>query len=91
MKYKILIHNALLKYGHSNFSLEILEICEKQNTILREQFYLDKLKPDDNILQKAGSLLSFKHSKQTRVKMSSSNAGEKSYVRENRSKPSNVW
>jgi len=62
MEHKTPIHNALLKYGFSEFSLEILEICEKQDTISREQFYLGKLKPEYNILQQAGSSLGYKHS-----------------------------
>lgn len=59
------IHNALLKYGYSNFSLEILEYCNVKNTILREQYYFDILKPEYNILEKAGSSLGFKHSPET--------------------------
>lgn len=59
------IHNALLKYGHSNFSLEILEICERDNSVLREQFYFDLLKPEYNILQQAATSLGFKHSAET--------------------------
>jgi len=31
MNHKTAIHNALLKYGYSNFSLEILEYCEGVN------------------------------------------------------------
>lgn len=56
------IHNALLKYGYSNFTLEILEYCEGVNPVLREQFYFDLLKPEYNILEQAGSSLGFKHS-----------------------------
>jgi len=59
------IHNALIKYGYSNFSLEILEYCDVKNTILREQYFIDTLKPEYNILQKAGSSLGFKHSEKT--------------------------
>lgn len=59
------IHNALLKYGYSNFSLEILEYCNLDNILEREQYYLDKLKPEYNILKKAGSSLGFKHSEKT--------------------------
>lgn len=33
--------------------------------ILREQFYFDLLKPEYNILEKAGSSLGFKHSEET--------------------------
>lgn len=59
------IHNAFVKYGYSNFSLEILEYCDAKNTISREQFYIDKLKPEYNILERAGSYLGFKHSEKT--------------------------
>lgn len=45
LKYKTHIHNALIKHGYSNFSLEILEYCKKEETILREQYYIDLLKP----------------------------------------------
>jgi len=64
-KRKTPIHNALLKYGHSNFSLEILEYCERGNTLVRENFYFNLLKPEYNILQLAGSSLGFKHNKKT--------------------------
>lgn len=56
-KNNMLIYKALLKYGYSNFMLEILEYCEKSCLIEREQYYLDLLKPKYNILQKAGCLL----------------------------------
>ena len=54
------ISNALLKYGYSNFSLEILEYCDPIDTIKREQHYLDLLKPEYNILTTAGSSLGHK-------------------------------
>ena len=57
----ILIYNALLKYGLENFELHILEYCDRGNTINREQYYLDLIKPVYNILKKAGSSLGFKH------------------------------
>lgn len=53
--------NALLNHGFSKFSLEILDYCNKENAIVREQFYIDLLKPEYNILQKAGSSLGYKH------------------------------
>jgi group I intron endonuclease len=65
-KFKTPIHNALLKYGFENFTLEILEYCEKGiNPISREQFYLGLLKPEYNVLEQAGSSLGFKHSDET--------------------------
>lgn len=65
MNRKTAIHNALLKYGYSNFTLEILEYCEGVNPISREQFYIDSLRPEYNILNQAGSSLGFKHSEET--------------------------
>jgi group I intron endonuclease len=64
----MLIHKALLKYRYSSFSLEILEYCEPKKCIEREQYYLDLLKPEYNILKNAGSLLGFKHSEETKAK-----------------------
>jgi len=65
MKHNTLINNALLKYGYSNFTLEILEYCEGVDAVLREQFYFDLFKPEYNILEQAGSSLGFKHSEET--------------------------
>jgi group I intron endonuclease len=66
------ISRALLKYGYANFSLEILEYCNnKSEVVLREQYYIDLLKPEYNILPTAGSLLGFKHSEETIAKLSS--------------------
>ena len=56
------IHAALLKYGHENFKLEILEYCKADELLIREQYYLDLLLPEYNILTHAYSLLGFKHS-----------------------------
>ena len=57
-----LIARALIKYGYSNFQLEILEYCEPSNCIDREQYYIDLFKPEYNILKTAGSKLGSKHS-----------------------------
>ncbi|MDE9439998.1 hypothetical protein EWS82_13030 [Staphylococcus xylosus] len=56
------IHAALLKHGYENFKLEILEYCRADELITREQYYLDLLTPEYNILKQAYSLLGFKHS-----------------------------
>jgi len=42
------INQAIHKYGLQEFKLEILEYCDKIVTLEREQFYLDKLKPEYN-------------------------------------------
>jgi group I intron endonuclease len=80
-KSKSHILNALLKYGYSKFTLEILEYCDLADLIKREQYYIDLLKPEYNILQIAGSRLGSIHTKETLAKMSESLKGEKkSYV-----------
>jgi group I intron endonuclease len=63
-----LICRTLLKYGYSKFRIEILEYCDKENLLQREQYYLDLLKPKYNILPTAGSNLGFKHSEETLAK-----------------------
>jgi hypothetical protein len=63
------MERALLKYGFSNFSLEILEYCNLDNLLEREQYYLDNLKPDYNIVETAGSTLGYKHTEDSIKKM----------------------
>jgi hypothetical protein len=67
-KSNILIYKALLKYGHSNFSLEILEYCEFSKTIALEQVYISNSKPEYNILLTAGSSLGRLHTQETALK-----------------------
>jgi hypothetical protein len=67
----MLINKALLKYGYSNFSLEILEYCEILDILLREQHYLEILKPEYNILTNAANSLGFRHSEETKLKLRS--------------------
>ena len=61
----MLIYTELIKYCINNFRLEILEYCDRNNVLAREQFYLDLIKPKYNILKIAGSSLGFKHSEKT--------------------------
>jgi len=63
------IHNALLKYNYSNFSLDILEYCEPNLLIKREQYYMDLLTPEYNICKTAGSSLGRKHRPETLLKI----------------------
>jgi group I intron endonuclease len=69
----MIICKALRKYGHYNFSLEILQYCggsaHPSDVISREQFYLDLLNPEYNIFKIAGSSRGFKHTKETLQKM----------------------
>lgn len=70
-----LIYKAILKYGHENFTLEILEYCDKNLIIEREQYYLDLLKPIYNILLVAGSPLGRKLPLDVRIKIGQSKLG----------------
>ena len=62
------IYNALLKNGHSNLSLTIIEYCDKEKCIERENYYLFVEKHEYNILPKAGSRLGSKHLDETKQK-----------------------
>ena len=70
------ICRALLKYGYSKFSLEILEYCQPSEVISREQYFIDFLQPEYNILKTAGSSLGYKHDEKARAKMSTSKKGK---------------
>ncbi|RUP52129.1 hypothetical protein BC936DRAFT_140584 [Jimgerdemannia flammicorona] len=65
----LVILQALLKYGYANFSLEILEYCEVANVLSREQYWMDTLNPEYNILSTAGSSLGCKRSEETKAKI----------------------
>jgi group I intron endonuclease len=67
-----LIHRALVKYGHSNFSLIILEYCEISHLDDREQFYLDSLYSSYNILRFAGSFKGYQKSQENILKFKKS-------------------
>jgi group I intron endonuclease len=71
-----LIQKAIIKYNYNNFSLYILEYCDIQDLIAREQYYLDSLSPLYNILKIAGSSLGFRHSKETKELISISHKGK---------------
>lgn len=63
------VERALLKYGFSKFSLEILEYCSLNDLLKKEQYYLDNLKPEYNIVKTAGSILGYKHTDKSIKKM----------------------
>jgi group I intron endonuclease len=77
------ICRALLKYGYSQFNLDILEYCDSIQLIKREQYYIYKIKPELNILTIAGSSLGFKHSEVTKELLRKINLGRivSSYTR----------
>ena len=68
----LVISRALIKYGYSNFTLEILEYCDIANLTEREQYYLDKLNPRYNTLKIASSSLEYTLTEETKTKISKS-------------------
>jgi excinuclease UvrABC nuclease subunit len=76
--HSIILQNSWNKNGSKEFVFEVLEmVYNKENLLIREQFYLDTLKPRYNICPNAGSHLGKKASEETRKKMSESKKGEK--------------
>lgn len=70
VKNRMLISFSLLKYKRDNFTLDILEYCSNKDVINREQFYLDTLKPEYNILKVAGSSFGYTHTEASLLKIS---------------------
>ena len=64
-----IICKSLIKYDYGSFSFEILEYCNKKEVLIREQYYLDLLKPEYNILKRAGSILGYLHTEEAKEKM----------------------
>ena len=62
------LQNAWNKYGEKNFDYSILEFCEENIRISREQYYVDTLKPEYNISVDIVELPSY--SKESRAKLS---------------------
>lgn len=71
-KHNKYFQNAFNKYGENNFLFVILEECDKQDLLIREQFWIDNCLPEYNMNKIAGSGLGLIFSKETRKKMSES-------------------
>ena len=81
------IMKALLKFGYINFGIRILEFIdldpkltslEKTNLIFkREQFHMDLIKPDYNIITIIGDGLGRHFPEETRLKMRNNNASSR--------------
>ena len=51
----MIINLALLKYGYSAFSLDILAYCDKSELMRKEKYFIDLVEPEYNILNDPGS------------------------------------
>ena len=77
----IYLQSAWNKYGEENFSFVVLEYCEREKLIEREQFWIDWNNCCDrevgyNLAPKAGSLLGFKPTPETLAKLSAIRKGK---------------
>lgn len=70
-KDNLTINKALKKYGYSNFSVSILEYCDKSDLLTREKFYIHKLNPQYNKSNTkiAGSSLKSEHSEISKARI----------------------
>lgn len=68
--HSIHLQRAYNKYGAEYFKFSVLEYCEKEKLIEREQYYIDSKRPSYNILPIAGSSLGIKRSEEAKRKMS---------------------
>lgn len=63
------LQSACIKCGIDNFVFEVLEYCDKEYLIIKEQSWIDFCKPQYNLNPKAGSNLGRKWSKEARENM----------------------
>lgn len=75
--HSIKLQNHFNKYGEKDLILIVLEPCLPEFLIIREQFYLDTLKPYFNICNVAGSCLGIKRSLVSIKKTADANRGRK--------------
>ena len=82
-----LLRHSFNKYDLLKFLVEILEYCDKQILIEKEQFYLNLFKLEYNIFKTANSFLGFKHSEKSKAKIKivklGKNLSEKTIKRKN--------
>jgi len=64
------LQNHYNKYGAEDLVYRYLTPCEKDFLIIAEQAFIDFYKPYFNILPKAGSTIGYRHTEESRAKMS---------------------
>lgn len=73
------LHNAILKYGHTNFTIESLEhVTDGAQLDFREMFWISKLNPRYNMTDGGGGMKGVKRtmSEETKRKISESRKGK---------------
>lgn len=64
------LQRAWDKYGPLFFKFQVVAYCDKANLLFYEQRLIDGLNPDYNVAPVAGSQLGYRHTDETREKMS---------------------
>jgi group I intron endonuclease len=70
------LQNSWNKYEPENFIFEILEICDQGDLLIKEQYYIDTLRPHYNISPTAGSTSGYKHTEDTKKILSEIHKGK---------------
>lgn len=70
------LQNAWIKYGESAFEFSVIEYCNKEDLVHKEQYYIDAYKPSYNMSPTAGSQIGVKHSEESRRKSGAANIGK---------------
>ena len=70
------LQRAFNKFGEINFTFDVIEYCEPDALIQREQAAFDKFSPHYNVEKVAGSRRGRGHSVETRARMSASQTGK---------------
>lgn len=66
------LQNAWNLYGKETFVFELIEECDKEQLVSREQYWLDILFPEYNIRKIAGSNIGIRFSEEAKTKLSES-------------------
>jgi group I intron endonuclease len=74
--HSVYLQRAWNKYGEESFELQVIEYCKPEDCLAIEQFWLETLNPDYNISFTAGNNYGYKHSKESRKKMSEAKKGK---------------
>lgn len=74
-KSNIKLQNAINKYNFQDFIFIVFEYRDAEELLSREQFYLDELTPEYNLLKVAGSSLGLIHSEESKILMSFARSG----------------
>ena len=67
------LQSAFALDGEDAFDFMLIETCSRADLLVREQHYMDTLKPEYNICRVAGNTLGVLHTPESRAKMSAAN------------------